>query len=240
MIDKNKNKNNLLFLDEIWNIIKEYAGIYSIKIDWNKKINLISPLSHVLNTFSLSTENPEYWNWGDLTSCRGSEENRINIIKKTFWKKHKKSSFPKSVFFYLQQNLFPNNRLWRPPKNLKIGDEIIFKQEVSKCGCSITYNWLCGVIYKINKFNIDVEVYDYDIDYNYYSYNTNKCNIKYKKKAFIWKKDQPKILLIKITKFQINCDTKFIDRKNLYTHGLEECLCFHNSNFIDLDFDFDF
>lgn len=235
-IKKNtENTEKYLFLDDIWNIIKDYAGIYSIKMDWDKKLPIINPIIHIVNVFCLSTEIPEYWNWGDLTDYRGSLQQRINIIKKTFWKKHRKISFPKSVFLYLQQNLFPDNKLWRPPTNLKIGDEIIFRQEISKCGCSITYNWLCGIINKINMFNIDVDVYKYEIIPNYYNYNTNNCNIIYYKKAFLWKKNEPTGLKLKITKNQINCDTKFINKSKLFTHGLEECLYYHNYRFFDIE-----
>lgn len=244
---KNKNKKSYLFLDEIWHIIKEYAGIYSIKMDWEQKLPIINPLNHFMYVFYLSTKTPEHWDWGDLTEDylkkhslienHVSIETKINIIKKTFWNKHKKSSFPKSVFFYLQKNLFPDNKLWTPPPNLKIGDEIVFKHKMSVCNSFITYNWLCGVVSKINKFNIDVDIYNFDIIYDYYNYNTSKCNVKYSTSALFWKKNEPKFFTIKITKRQFNSDSKFIDKSKLFTHGIKERL-YYNSNIFAFDLNF--
>lgn len=101
------------YLEEgIWNDIKEYAGIYNIKIDWDSQ-KRFARFRTVLFDGILSYEKRNSTRWenywkifrGLKSKKHGSIKERINIAKKRFFEFNVKNSWKKETFQYISDNL---------------------------------------------------------------------------------------------------------------------------------------
>lgn len=95
------------FLNEIWDYIKEFAGVYDIKTNWKRR--LIGPLYKLQNLF-YTFKNKKEWKFGDMTWERGELYDRKAIMWDCFWKEHKKKSFSKNVFNEISKYLVSKKR----------------------------------------------------------------------------------------------------------------------------------
>lgn len=95
------------FLNEIWDIIKDFAGIIDVKIDWKRR--LIGPLYKLQNLF-YTFKNKKEWNFGDMSWERGELYDRKAIMWQCFWKEHKKRPFKKNVFIEISNYLILKKR----------------------------------------------------------------------------------------------------------------------------------
>lgn len=183
--NKNKLKKEFLLLDDIWIVVKEFAGIYDIKTKWSRfDIGPLNKLEKTLFSFKSKKE----WGFGDMSWERGNIKERRCIMWKKFWYFHRKSPFTKEVFESISETLEPKKRnIWKPPSHLNIGQEIIFRIEINR-SYKVFRRWCCGIINKINNSSINVNVYDYITIENAYSmcYPTPWCELG--NETYIWDK----------------------------------------------------
>lgn len=105
-VSESIKKDETIFPVEIWNIIKEYAGIYDIKINWNNEIPLWLFQTTICDAFreSYGKDNRDY----DITSWHIAFNHRkieykatITSVKYNFWNEYKTRMFKKQVFQYI-------------------------------------------------------------------------------------------------------------------------------------------
>lgn len=111
------------FPDEIWNCIKEYAGIYDIKIEWNNKMQKWILQSAICDSFvkthdkndryivtlswniAFTNNNPKLQNKNQpmTKELRFLKFEDLGFIKVNFWKVHRKNPIKKKVFEYISK-----------------------------------------------------------------------------------------------------------------------------------------
>jgi len=123
--------NEWEFCDDLWSIIKEFAGIYRFNIKWDKV--LLKNQSHLLQVFIRFTNdsNKEL----PASHFKKSED----VVRKQFWQKVNKAEF-KDVYSaytsntgiekfnkkHILERLFDAVGVWTLPEEFQVGDEIQF------------------------------------------------------------------------------------------------------------------
>ena len=136
------------FLEEIWGIIKEYAGVYHIGTKWNKleKIGVETIHNHYKDEYRYRINNYK-------TYALGTK--RI-IFKDIFQNYKTKENMMK--LYKLITNKYPNNNDKVSKFDCKVGDQICYISS----GWGYRYNDLVGVVTKINKTTVSFKPYKID------------------------------------------------------------------------------
>ena len=130
------------FLEEIWCIIKEYAGVYHIGTKWNKleKIGVETVHNHYKDEYRYRISNYK-------TDALGTK--RI-IFKKIFQKYKTKENMMK--LYKLITDKYPNNKVSN--FDCKVGDQICYIS-----GWGYGHHNLVGIVTKINKSTVSFRPY---------------------------------------------------------------------------------
>ena len=115
-------ENKWEFCGELWGLIKEFAGIYSFNINWDK---VLLKNEHYLLS--------QMMRFPEIKTQRDFKKNEC-IVRKLFWEKINKGEFKEPVSLkvekYNKKNvlemLFNRVGVWTLPKEFQIGDEIQF------------------------------------------------------------------------------------------------------------------
>ncbi len=136
------------FLEEIWGIIKEYAGVYHIGTKWNKleKIGVETIHNHYKDEYRYRINNYK-------TYALGTK--RI-IFKDIFQKYKTKENMMK--LYKLITDKYPNKNDKVSNFDCKVGDQICYVSS----GWGYGYNDLVGVVTKINKTTVSFKPYKID------------------------------------------------------------------------------
>ena len=109
------------FCDNLWGLIKEFAGIYSFNINWDKVLlkNAHYMLSQIMR-------------FPEIKTMYDFKKNEC-IVRKLFWKKINKGEFINNNYIKKKYNkkivlemLFDCIGVWTLPRDFQIGDEIQF------------------------------------------------------------------------------------------------------------------
>ncbi len=139
LVFKNGNKaileeNEYEFCDDLWRVIKEFAGIYSFNINWDKVLlkNQHYLLQRIFRFTFTDGGNQE------LPACHFKKSECV--VRRQFWQKVNKGEFKKvsSYHSHDDENLVKYNKkwvleklfntigIWTLPKEFQVGDEIQF------------------------------------------------------------------------------------------------------------------
>lgn len=150
-----KNLYKYEFVPEIWDTIKEFAGIYDIGIKWEMPLAKFSRGIKSVCRFSITNVN----------NSNISLDRRISVLKRGFWSylnkgKLHKIGTKKDILELLEKEFNPpkeKRELWTPPDYLKVGDELLYEKRI--------HTWKVesrvGVIQKINKNSIVIRDYKF-------------------------------------------------------------------------------
>lgn len=133
------------FLDELWGIIKEYAGVYHIGTDWKKleKIGVETIHNHYRDEYN------RY-----ITNYKTNVKETKKMIFKSIFKKYKtKDNMIK--LYKLITDKYPKNKV-STNFNCKVGDQIRYISNDYKQSTFV------GVVTKINKSTISFKPYKID------------------------------------------------------------------------------
>lgn len=136
---------------EMWDLVKEYAGIYNIGIKWDMPLAKLSREIRSVCRFRITNVN-----------CSSVPlEHRISVLKRGFWKYLNKGKFlhkagtKKEILNLLSNKFNVRKELWKPPSSLKKGDEVIYQKQVYR-----HYgHWTCGIIKTVNKNSVLIQPY---------------------------------------------------------------------------------
>ena len=132
--------------DDVWGLIKEFAGIYHIATDWDKvwKVSASNLTNWYSNNIRKHIQNQ---------SARNAEKKKRKILK-SFYKKQRNKKMMESLHRLI--NPKPYNYEYVKPKldftEYRVGQEILYKPPDYKY-------YRCGVIKRVNKASINVNFY---------------------------------------------------------------------------------
>lgn len=106
--------NTYEFCDDIWNEIKEFAGIYNYDIKWDKLI-----MKNNIHIFS---------SYINFTSSVYNFKNGEEIVRKQFWNNMNKGEFKNKKYTkkYVIEQIYKKFGVWKLSKDFQVGDEIWF------------------------------------------------------------------------------------------------------------------
>lgn len=119
------------FCEDLWRLIKEFAGIYSFAIPWDKLVMRTYP--RFFKTFIRFASLPS-GSIGDIPDNRFKKLPEKEI-RKIFWTKVNKGDFKEQMWFsdvkkvdkkILLEKIASNWGVWTLPLEYKVGDEIQF------------------------------------------------------------------------------------------------------------------
>jgi hypothetical protein len=133
--------SNVYFPDEMWNEIKEFAGIYHITRDWYKlaKVGAIRLNSFFKQNYRCCVPNAQ----------ANTEKTRKIIYKAIFGK-----PMNKEAILALYGLISPRHKIQLPA--VEVGDEIIYKHDDRRSHKTQMY---AGVITKIHKSSVTFKTY---------------------------------------------------------------------------------
>jgi len=136
------------FPDELWGVIKDFAGVYHIGIKWDKleKIGVETIHNHYKDEYRYRIKNYK-------TDALGTK--RI-IFKDIFQKYKTKENMIK--LYKLITDKYPNKNDKVSNFDCKVGDQICYVSS----GWGYGYNDLVGVVTKINKTTVSFKPYKID------------------------------------------------------------------------------
>ena len=146
--DEQKTKPKLDFCDDVWGLIKEFAGIYHITTEWDKVYNVSAT---------------KLYNWYKVNmkySISGlghhNSQRKKAIILKFFYKKQRNKKTMENLYYLIIPHTKTDETV-KPQKvvrdftKYRVGQEVFYR--VPLC------DGKCGVIKKINKASINVDFY---------------------------------------------------------------------------------
>jgi hypothetical protein len=148
--EQQEKKQKYELCDDVWRLIKEYAGIYNITTEWDK-VNKVSS-AKLYEWYRTNTK----YRISHLSKSNAKEQKRI--ILKFFYKKQRSEKMMRNLYYLITPHLECDEITTKPIKekkdftNYRVGQEIIY--QIPFC------NYKCGVIRKINKASINVDFYD--------------------------------------------------------------------------------
>jgi uncharacterized protein YlzI (FlbEa/FlbD family) len=185
-------ENEYEFCDDIWKLIKEFAGIYSFNINWNKILMKNHPYRLQKIICFTYTDNSR-----ELPACHFKKDEII--VRRQFWNKINKGEFKEISYDDKKQfNIKKYNKkvameilneifgIWTLPKEFQVGDEIQF----SRCDYSGDQADRAGKIisiatdrksYKIMEYSYGEKKVDTRFNHLYdshYIYEWDKINTK--------------------------------------------------------------
>lgn len=134
--------------DELWNIVKEYAGIYNISTEWNKieKVGVNKLHTYYKDNFNKRITNINH----------NASKSRKAILK--FMMQY---GMNKEKYTNLNKLITTKRQVTKNETDFtkyKVGDEVIY----THCYGAGCYNYYCGVITKVNKASITFKPYQDD------------------------------------------------------------------------------
>lgn len=133
------------FPDELWGVIKEYAGVYHIGTDWKKleKIGVVTIHNHYRDEYNIY-----------ITHYKTEPKETKKMIFKNIFEEYKnKENMTK--LYKLITDKYPKNKV-STNFNCKVGDQIRYISNDYKQSTFV------GVVTKINKFTISFKPYKID------------------------------------------------------------------------------
>lgn len=105
-VSESIKKDETVFPNEMWEIIKEFAGIYDIKINWNNEMPLWIFQTIICDAFRESYgKNDRVYDttaWHIAFNHRKIEyKATITSVKYNFWNEYRNRMFKKQVFQYI-------------------------------------------------------------------------------------------------------------------------------------------
>ena len=138
-------QKEIWFNDDVWGIIKEYAGIYNITTEWHKVISKVG-LTKLHNWY----KNHCGYRISNI-DCKGAEKGKLFLMK--CFMSHPRT---KNQYVELNKLIIAKRRFVKREDDVE--DFSIYKkgQEVS---WFYGYDYKCGVIQKVNKNSLTVKFY---------------------------------------------------------------------------------
>lgn len=148
-----KNKE-VYFIDDVWGIIKEFAGIYHITTQWHKIISKVG-FTKLHKWFKENVMHKTSWNG---MSYGGAESGKKRIMHYFMQKDRPFHAFKKKTKEqYIELNKLINSRGKKDFSIYKKGQEVIYYRG------PLHYPWAqyekCGIIQKVNKNSLTVKFY---------------------------------------------------------------------------------
>ncbi len=135
--------------DDVWGLVKEFAGIYHITTEWDKVMKVSAPKLYKWYTANMNVR---------ITRLSGqSAETQKRVILKFFYKKQRNKKTMENLYYLLIPHLDAEKvekkvKVKKDFTKYKVGQEVIYQPYA----CA----YKCGVIKKVNKCSINVDFYE--------------------------------------------------------------------------------
>ena len=136
--------------DDVWGLVKEFAGIYHITTEWDKVMKVSS--SKLYEWYRKNTK----YKINMLSKLNAKEQKKI--ILKFLYKKQRNKKTMENLHYLILPHIETKEEVTKPVKEKKdftkyrVGQEVVY--QIPLC------DFKCGIIRKINKASINVDFYD--------------------------------------------------------------------------------
>ena len=147
--EQQEKKQKYELCDDVWGLVKEYAGIYNITTEWDKVMKVSS--SKLYEWYRKNTKR----RISNISKSNAKEQKRI--ILKFFYEKQRNKKMMENLYYLILPHT-ETKEVTKPVKEKKdftkyrVGQEVVY--QIPFC------DFKCGIIRKVNKASINVDFYE--------------------------------------------------------------------------------
>ena len=136
--------------DDVWGLIKEFAGIYHITTEWDKVMKVSS--SKLYEWYRKNTK----YSISNLYKSNAKEQKEI--ILNFLYKKQRNKKTMENLYYLILPHIETKEKVTKPVKEKKdftkyrVGQEVVY--QIPLC------DFKCGIIRRVNKASINVDFYE--------------------------------------------------------------------------------
>lgn len=148
--EQQEKKQKYELCDDVWGLVKEFAGIYHITTEWDKIMKVSS--SKLYEWYRKNTNR----RISHLSKSNAKEQKKV--ILKFFYKKQRNKKMMENLYYLILPHIETKEEVTKPVKEKKdftkyrVGQEVVY--QIPLC------DFKCGIIRKVNKASINVDFYE--------------------------------------------------------------------------------